>query len=416
MPHGRSQPLPWSFPTPPLPATTTTRDAVNDCSEISLSGGTFAQTSDRHARRPCRGRRCGHDAGFDRARPGRRSDRFGRRHQRRTGTTADADDDDARRRGPGRRVAGERSVRPDPAERGRIGDRSCRRRGVPGVDPPGEQQGHAHLRRRGRGPARADRRRTGADRRLGRPDRRPVLRHRRPDPGRRRRHRDGPRRTGRLHRRAARPARHRDRLRCRRGAPPQRIGRALRRPLARHLQAADRRRGHPDRQQHGAGTRRVRGERRRAVDHRPRRARRRVDPVRHDRHGAIRQAVTRRPAVPHGGQPAGRLSPPADRARAARLRVLHGRGRHRRRGRRGVHRARLYGCGRASDPTVGVRADRARHAGLRHRRASGDSQILDGGRDLPDRRRQPVPVRTVAGHVAAPVVARAARPESVASR
>ena len=37
------------FPTPPLPATTTTRAAVNDCSGNSLSGGTCAQTSDRHA-------------------------------------------------------------------------------------------------------------------------------------------------------------------------------------------------------------------------------------------------------------------------------------------------------------------------------------------------------------------------------
>ena len=40
------------LPTPPLPATTTTRAAVNDAARSTLSGGTFAQTSDRPARRP----------------------------------------------------------------------------------------------------------------------------------------------------------------------------------------------------------------------------------------------------------------------------------------------------------------------------------------------------------------------------
>ena len=165
------------------------------------------------------------------------------------------------------------------------GDRPGRRRRLAGTDPAGQQRRHRRRRRRGRGPARARRHRPDPDRHLGRAERRPLLRHRRPAARRGRRHRHGTRRTGRLHRRAARPARpargRHGRLRRRRGTPAQRLGRPVRRPHARGVQAAHRRRGHPDDHQHGGGDGRLRGERRRAGHHRTRRARRRLDPIRH---------------------------------------------------------------------------------------------------------------------------------------
>ena len=116
------------------------------------------------------------------------------------------------------------------------------------------------------------------------------------------------------------------------------------------LQAAHRRRGDPDRHEHGAGARRLQRERWsnstppivEVLDD----GTARYDTI---ADGPLLEAVAGRPAVPHRRQPAGRLPAAAHRAGAARVRVLHRRRRHRRGRRRRVHWcSACYGHGRAA--------------------------------------------------------------------
>ena len=272
------------FPTPPLPATTTTREAVNNCSGSTLSGGTFAQTSDRPAGRP----------GW------RHRARLAAPRRAPTPTRLDRPPHD---RGTGRRAA--RRRRPvdvlqvsglfDPIlrrrDRAAIDDADDER--VAGADPADE-----HPRRGGLATTRsssllervADAPR--ADRRLGRAVRRPastalpaqllaVADVTGMAPGAASatsacRSTAGERR-GRLRRRRAT------------GCATARSGSEA--PDARACSScASPTKGIPTVTQHGAGARRVRGRRRGARHHRPRRARRR-----HDR-GATRSPPSASPS------------------------------------------------------------------------------------------------------------------------
>ena len=330
------------FPTPPLPATTTTRAAVNDCSGYSLSGGTFAKTSDQHPHAD------GRAHSLRPVRPGA---------ERRHGPARCRVRRRFRRGRPRRRAAGQRILRPDSRRRDRRRDRPRRNRRIAGPHPAGQQRRHGRRRRRGRRPARPRRQRPDSDRHLGRPERRPLLRNRRPTAGGCRRHRHGPGLPGRLHRCPARPAGasrgDERRLRHRRGTTPQRLDRAVGRTIARRVQATRRRRGRPHDQQHAAGDGRLRGERRRGRHHQAGRPRRRIDPLRHGVGGALLEALPARPVVPHRGQPAGRLPAAVDRAGTAGLRVLHRRRRPRRRHRCDLDRARVHRSGGPAHPDPG---------------------------------------------------------------
>ena len=140
LPRGRGLPLPWSSRHPPCPPPRSTRAAVNDRQrDRSLSGGTFAQTSDRPAGHTGRPR---HDR-LGRVRAGlrcrHRIDRAGHH----------------RRRGPVDVLQVSGLFDPIVVDADRRRDRERRDDGVAGADPPGQQQGRRRLRRRGRGPARA---------------------------------------------------------------------------------------------------------------------------------------------------------------------------------------------------------------------------------------------------------------------
>ncbi len=308
---------------------------------------------------------------------------------------------------------GERLHGSDPGRGDRPGHRPRAAGGLAGAHPAGQQRRHRRVRRcRGRA-AGAGGERTDPDRDLGRTEWRPFLRHRRATARRCRRDRDGARCPGRLHRGPAgprRPARRgQRRLRRRRGTPSQRIRRAVRHALAERLQATHRRRRCPDDQQHGAGDGRLRGERRRARHERARRARRRVDPLRHGLGRPVLEVVPGRSAVPHRGQPTGCLPAVAHGPGTARVRVLHGRRRVGRRRRCHLYGARLQWPRRPADPAVGGGADHAGHAGVRRRRPSRHSTVLDRCRDRADDRRELVPVRTDPRLVDATVVARPGR-------